>query len=136
MNELKNEERETHVHTHDAHVSPVPSFSNFMDLFRKTGTSVDNDAALHAYNLWQKCTIIKQKAMVSALSDRLGFRRVRPDWFIADFPEPQPIFLSGIEQDNARANGEKLVQVIYGGLYKICTKQTAEDFNLKINQPW
>ena len=136
MNELKNEERETHVHTHDEHVSPVPSFSNFMDLFRKTGTSVDNDAALHAYNLWQKCTIIKQKAMVSALSDRLGFRRVRPDWFIADFPEPQPIFLSGIEQDNARAAGHTLVQVIYNGAYKICTKQTADDFNLKIIRIW
>lgn len=136
MNELKKEERETHVHTHDAHVSPSPNFYYFMDLFRKTGAEVDNSAASNAYNLWQKCTVIKQKAMISALSDPLGFRKARPDWFISDFPEPKPTFLSGTDQDRERANGKKLVQVIYNGLYKICTQEEAEEHNLKIHQPW
>lgn len=136
MNEIKKEEGTTHVHTHDAHTNPAPQFFDFMDLFRKTTTGFYPDSENTAHFLWQRCNPIKQAAMIAALQDPKGFRKPRPDWFISDFPDPEPQFLSGIEQDNARAAGNVLVQVKHNDLFKICTQQTAEDFGLPIVRLW
>lgn len=137
MNEIKKEEGTTHVHTHDAHTSPAPQFSDFMDLFRKTTTGFYPDSENTAHFLWQRCNNpIKQAAMIAALQDPKGFRKPRPDWFISDFPDPEPQFLSGIEQDNARAAGNVLVQVKHNDLFKICTQSEAERFGLQITRIW
>ena len=52
-----------------------------------------------------------------------------PYFFVLDFPEPQPTFLRGDE-------GGDLVQVRYNGLYKICTRETMELFNLEFVKNW
>ena len=52
-----------------------------------------------------------------------------PYFFVLDFPEPQPTFLRGDE-------GGDLVQVRYKGLYKICTRETMELFNLEFVKNW
>lgn len=89
---------------------------------------------------WAAISEVKRKAIIKDLkrcqcTSEKPFKE-NPYYYLCDFPEPQPTFLSGTEQDDARADGKALVQVIYGGAYKICTQQMAEDFNLKIERPW
>ena len=47
-----------------------------------------------------------------------------------------PEFLSGAQQEKNWKDGIPMVQVLYNGLYRICTKQTQEDFNLDYQQDW
>lgn len=53
-----------------------------------------------------------------------------PYFFVVDFPEPQPEFLSGLEQDELRKQGVALVQLKHDGRFLICTRQTMIDFGL------
>ncbi len=59
-----------------------------------------------------------------------------PYFFVADFPEPEPTFLSGQEQDRLREQGIPLVQVKYNGKFLICTRETKELFNLEFVRDW
>ena len=52
-----------------------------------------------------------------------------PYFFVADFPEPQPVFLRGDE-------GGDIVQVKYNGTFKLCTRATMELFGLEWNRDW
>ena len=54
-----------------------------------------------------------------------------PYFYLCDFPEPKPEFLSGQEQDRLREQGIPLVQVKYNGKFLICTRDTMELFNLE-----
>ena len=137
MNEKKKEEEGlTHVPAHDAHENPAPQFKEFMELFRNTNNGFYPDTENTAYFLWQRSNPIKQSAMIAALRDPKGFRKPRPDWFISDFPDPQPQFLDGIAQDNARAEGLELVQVAYDNRFLICTRIEAERFQLPVIRIW
>ena len=137
MNEKKKEEEGlTHVPAHDAHENPAPQFKEFMELFRNTNNGFYPDTENTAYFLWQRSNPIKQSAMIAALRDPKGFRKPRPDWFISDFPDPQPQFLDGIAQDNARAEGLELVQVSYNNRFLICTRTEADRFQLKVIRKW
>ena len=137
MNELKKEEEGmTHVPAHDAHENPAPQFKEFMELFKKTTTGFYPDTENTACFLWQRSNPIKQSAMIAALRDPKGFRKPRPDWFISDFPDPQPQFLDGIAQDNARAEGHELVQVSYDNRFLICTRTEADRFQLPVIRIW
>ena len=49
-----------------------------------------------------------------------------------DFRMIRETFESAVE----RAAGYTLVQVLHNGKYCICTKQTAEEHNLKIERIW
>lgn len=137
MNEKKKEEEgKTHVPAHDAHENPAPQFKEFMELFRNTNNGFYPDTENTACFLWQRSNPIKQSAMIAALRDPKGFRKPRPDWFISDFPDPQPQFLDGIAQDNARAEGLELVQVAYDNRFLICTRTEAERFQLPVIRIW
>ena len=137
MNEKKKEEEgKTHVPAHDAHENPAPQFKEFMELFKKTTTGFYPDTENTACFLWQRSNPIKQSAMIAALRDPKGFRKPRPDWFISDFPDPQPQFLDGIAQDNARAEGHELVQVAYDNRFLICTRTEADRFQLPVIRIW
>ena len=59
-----------------------------------------------------------------------------PLFFVADFPEPKPTFLSGQEQDRLRKKGIPLVQVKYNGKFLICTRETMDLFHLEFDRDW
>lgn len=77
-------------------------------------------------DLWDKRSPAAQKALMKDLNKMAG---KNPYFFVLDFPEPEPEFLKGNE-------GGDLVQVRYNGAYKICTRETMNDFNLEFVKNW
>lgn len=80
---------------------------------------------------------VAQRAMIASLEEHPGMKgSPNPYFFVVDFPEPQPNFLSGQEQDRLREQGIPLVQVKYNGKFLICTRKTMELFGLKWVCDW
>ena len=82
---------------------------------------------------------VAQRAIVNAAKEGAPGHpgdNSNPYFFVVDFPEPQPTFLSGQEQDEHHRQGIPLVQVKYNGKFLICTKQTMQDFNLEFVRNW
>ena len=80
---------------------------------------------------------VAQRAMIASLEEHPGMKgSPNPYFFVVDFPEPQPTFLSGQEQDRLREQGIPLVQVKYNGKFLICTRETKELFNLEFMRNW
>ena len=80
-----------------------------------------------------------RQAIIEAAQEGGGYHpgdNPNPYFFVQDFPEPQPHFLSGVEQDNCHAACIPLVQVRYNGAFKICTRDTMETFNLEWVRDW
>ena len=77
-------------------------------------------------DLWDRRSSAAQDALFKNAAKMAG---KNPYFFVLDFPEPQPTFLRGDE-------GGDLVQVRYNGLYKICTRETMELFNLEFVKNW
>ena len=74
---------------------------------------------------------VAQRAMIASLEEHPGMKgSPNPYFFVVDFPEPQPHFLSGLEQDELRKQGVALVQLKHDGRFLICTRQTMLDFGL------
>ena len=74
--------------------------NDFNRLWTKLNGSPEFDNRRNAAWLkWQQRSPLARRAMLSApsLVGRDG-ERLNPYFFIADFPEPQPIFLSGIDK--------------------------------------
>lgn len=147
MNELKEEKQQPRaLHAHDG-AKQQTAFDEFKELFIKV-SPISQEGGENWFKYrgaaceqkWAAISEVKRKAIIKDLRkcvfDCAKPFKENPYYYLCDFPEPQPTFLTGIEQDNARAAGHKLVQVIHNGKYCICTKQTAEDFNLKIIRIW
>ena len=80
---------------------------------------------------------VAQRAMIASLEEHPGMKgSPNPYFFVMDFPEPQPHFLSGQEQDRLREQGIPLVQVKYNGKFLICTRATMELFGLEWVRDW
>jgi hypothetical protein len=74
-----------------------------------------------------------QKALVEAAQEGGGHHpgdQQNPYFYVQDFPEPQPVWKTGGEKD------EDLVQVLYNGTYKICSRDTMELFGLQWVRDW
>lgn len=75
----------------------------------------------------------KHNAIIQWLQKHGRYTGRNPYFFILDWQTKrsrrQPEFLRGDE-------GGNLVQVRYNGAYKICTRQTAEEFKLEIIRNW
>ena len=75
----------------------------------------------------------KQVPIIRWLKKHGAYPGRNPYFFILDFKvrqrQGQPEFLRGDE-------GGDLVQVKYNGLFKICTRETAKEFNLEIIKTW
>ena len=78
---------------------------------------------------WNKRSPVARKAMLEKVEKEGGPVKKNPYFFVQDFPEPEPEFLRGDE-------GGDLVQVRYNGLYKICTRETANNYHLEIIKKW
>lgn len=87
---------------------------------------------------WNKRSDLAKKALIdAALKNRSDYGTKNPVFFVADYPEPEPAFLSGQEQDKLRNEGIPLVQVWYSGRFLICTKAEALEYGLDIRiDPW
>lgn len=66
---------------------------------------------------------------ISSLKSQGKYVNPNPLFAIQDNDNAQPTFLRGDEEGD-------LVQVRYNGVFKICTRQTAEAFNLEIIKNW
>ena len=92
---------------------------------------------------WRGFTEVKRREILKKLEARatagVDFVSFKPNpyFFLQDYPEPEPVFLSGQEQDKLRNEGIPLVQVWYSGRFLICTKAEALEFGLDIRiDPW
>ena len=86
---------------------------------------------------FEKRSEVAQRAMIESLEEHPGMKgSPNPYFFVVDFPEPQPQFLTGQEQDRLREQGIPLVQVKYNGKFLICTRETKELFNLEFVRNW
>ena len=87
---------------------------------------------------WNKRSDLAKKALINAaLENKSEYGTKNPVFFVADYPEPEPAFLSGQEQDKLRNEGIPLVQVWYNGKFLICTKAEALEYGLDIRiDPW
>ena len=86
---------------------------------------------------FEKRSEVAQRAMIESLEEHPGMKgSPNPYFFVVDFPEPQPQFLTGQEQDRLREQGIQLVQVKYNGKFLICTRETKELFNLEFVRNW
>jgi len=86
---------------------------------------------------WNKRSDLAKKALIdAALKNESDYGTKNPVFFVADFPEPQPHFLSGQEQDRLREQGIPLVQVKHNGKFLICTRDTMTLFNLEFVRNW
>ena len=81
------------------------------------------------YRLWCQRSEMAQKAMLAQVMAQPPSKSRNPYFFVLDFPEPEPTFLRGNEKGD-------LVQVRYNGLYKICTRETMQRFNLEWVRDW
>ena len=86
---------------------------------------------------WNKRSDLAKKALIdAALKNKSDYGTKNPVFFVQDFPEPQPHFLSGQEQDECKKSRIPLVQVKYDGKFLICTKETMNSFGLEFVRDW
>ena len=88
---------------------------------------------------FEKRSEVAQRAMIEAAQEGAPGHpgdNSNPYFFVVDFPEPQPTFLSGQEQDRLSEQGIPLVQVKYNGKFLICTRETMNLFHLEWNMDW
>ena len=88
------------------------------------------------YRLWRDRIPATQKAMLAYVTEHSVPKWKNPYFFVQEFPDPEPEFLSGQQQEQNWKAGIPMVQVKYGGKYLICTKQTQQDFGLDYQQDW
>ena len=135
-NNMNEEKREgTCTHTCDTPAPETPFFLVLHSYFIKKGGTTTPLQMEAAKDAWQKCSDVKKRQLIEAVKSGAHFKP-RLDWLIADFPEPEPTFLSGQEQDEYHRQGIPLVQVKYNGKFLICTRQTMELFNLEFVRNW
>jgi len=146
MNE-KEKEQPRALRTHDGDEqqgSVIESFAEFKKQFLSTHRIVPfeferREASL--MKIWNDCSEAKRReilAKLTAYNVGVNFDEFKPNpiFFLQDFPEPQPHFLSGVEQDSCHAACIPLVQVRYNGEWKICTRATMKDFGLEWVRDW
>lgn len=134
-NDMKNEKNATCAQTCDTRTPETPFYiiPEFLDLTyeyqQKGGDHIVKGAVLDlAQDAWRKCTPAKKVKLLDAVRSGAHFKP-RLDWLITDFPEPQPDFLRGDEDC-------RIVQVRYNGLYKLCTPETMQLFELEYVRIW
>ena len=89
--------------------------------------------------IWNELSFFRRKHIydtISCLKAQGKYVNPNPLFAIKDVPEPQPVFLSGKEQDDCKKRGIPLVQVKYGDSFLICTAQTQQEFNLLKTRDW
>ena len=115
-------------------------FMDFWFLFSAPKEMLNRENACR--RLWESQTFsrAKKQAIMKELTDHqmngtLTEER-NPFFYLNNHDEPQPEFLSGLDQDKLREKGIPMVQVKYNGKFLICTRETKELFNLEWVRDW
>lgn len=88
------------------------------------------------YRLWCDRLPATRKAMLAYVIENDVPKWKNPYFFVQEFSDPQPEFLSGQDQERNWKSGIPMVQVKVGSRFLICTTQTQQDFNLPLIKPW
>ena len=88
------------------------------------------------YRLWRTRIPATRKAMLAYVTENSAPKWKNPYFFVQEFADPDPEFLSGTQQEQNWKLGIPMVQVKVGNRFLICTKQTQQDFNLDFRQDW
>ena len=110
-------------------------YQNFWDLYKPDEIRFPNRKRA-TYRLWRDRIPATKKAMLAYVKENSVPKWKNPYFFVQEFPDPEPEFLSGQQQEQNWKDGIPMVQVKYGGKYLICTKQTQQDFGLDFQQDW
>ena len=138
MNE-KEKEQPRALCTHDGEEQQDCLFEKFWKFFSVAMPTEFHNRKGATKVAFEQRSEVAQRAIVNAAQEGAPGHpgdTSNPYFFVVDFPEPQPTFLSGQEQDEHHRQGIPLVQVKYNGKYLICTKQTMQDFNLEFVRNW
>ena len=138
MNE-KEKEQPRALCTHDGDEQRDCLFEKFWKFFSVAMPTEFHNRKGATKVAFEQRSEVAQRAMVEAAKEGAPGHpgdNSNPYFFVVDFPEPQPTFLSGQEQDEHHRQGIPLVQVKYNGKFLICTKQTMQDFNLEFVRDW
>ena len=115
-------------------------FMDFWFLFSAPEEMLNRENACR--RLWESSTFsrAKKQAIMKELTDHqmngtLTEER-NPFFYLNNHNEPQPEFLSGLDQDKLREKGIPMVQVKYNGKFLICTRETMDLFGLEWNRDW
>ena len=115
-------------------------FMDFWFLFSAPKEMLNRENACR--RLWESQTFsrAKKQAIMKELTEHqmngtLTEER-NPFFYLNNHNEPQPEFLSGLDQDKLREKGIQMVQVKYNGKFLICTRETMDLFGLEWNRDW
>ena len=136
MNE-KEKEQPRALYTHDGEMQQSGnllglSFEDFDCAFIKAGgdrADIERRGKACAKK-WNKLSEMHRRAILEDLTGEKAYFKANPLFLLRDFPEPQPVWKTGGEKD------EDLVQVLYNGAYKICTRDTMNLFGLQWVRDW
>ena len=106
-------------------------FQKFWDLYKPDEFRFPNRKNA-THRLWHDRIPAAQKAMLDYVTKNSVPKWKNPYFFVQEFPDPQPEFLSGQQQEKNWSLGIPMVQVKYGDKFLICTLQTQQDFNLPL----
>lgn len=134
MNE-KEKEQPRALCTHDGDEQQDSLYEKFWNLYEPAPEFHNRYGATKI--AFEQRSEVAQRAMIASLEEHPGMKgSPNPYFFVVDFPEPQPYFLSGVEQDEYKKSRIPLVQVKYNGQFKICTRDTMTRFNLEFVRHW
>ena len=138
MNE-KEKEQPRALCTHDGNEQQDCLFEKFWKFFSLAMPSEFHNRKGATKVAFEQRSEVAQRAIVEAAQEGAPGHpgdTANPYFFVVDFPEPQPYFLSGVEQDNCHVACIPLVQVKYNGKFLICTRETMNLFHLEFVRDW
>ena len=138
MNENK-EEQQRALCARDCEEQQDSLFEMFWKFFSVAMPAEFQNRKNAAHIMFAERSEVAQRAMVEAAQEGAPGHpgdASNPYFFVVDFPEPQPEFLSGLDQDKLREKGIPMVQVKYNGKFLICTRATMELFGLEWVRDW
>ena len=134
MNE-KEKEQPRALCTHDGDEQQGSLFEKLWNLYEPAPEFHNRYGATKV--AFEQRSEVARRAMIASLEEHPGMKgSPNPYFFVVDFPEPKPTFLSGQEQDRLRERGIPLVMVKYNGEFLICTRATMELFGLEWVRDW
>ena len=131
MNE-KEKEQPRALCTHDGEKQQECLFEKFWKYFSKAMPTEFHNRMGATKIAFEQRSEVTQKAIVEAAQEGAPGHpgdQQNPYFFVADFPDPQPVFLRGDEVGD-------IVQVKYNGTFKLCTRATMELFGLEWVRDW
>ncbi len=138
MNENEKEQQRA-LCARDCEEQQVCSFEKFWNYFSVNMPAEFQNRKNAAHIMFAERSEVAKRAIVEAAQEGAPGHpgdNPNPYFFVADFPEPQPEFLSGLDQDKLREKGIPMVQVKYNGKFLICTRETMDLFGLEWNRDW